>query len=109
MNTEEGAFHEHKEEDPNNPGYYRTIFDTKYFIQGNSILGGLSGFRYVSRKHPKRSCQLGLIYIIIRHGDAPDKYNNSYWEVPTENSYNFLYIPFISYSTIPFISYSTKF
>ena len=94
MNSDNGAYYEMY--DPVNDIY---IHEHKNFNQETTIIGGISGFRFISKRNPQNSWQLGLIYIFVYYGEVPDEYKQPGWGVHVEeNSVEFLGIPILSYS-----------
>lgn len=72
------------------------------FLQNKYVLGGISGFRVIGKRHPRNSWQFALAYLIIISEDIPEKYKDTNWQVWGEYD-NTRLIPW------PIISYTRKF
>jgi len=54
-------------------------YHTESFMQHNSFLLGITGFRFISRKRDVQSWQIGLTYAIVNQGEVPSKYKTGNW------------------------------
>ncbi len=71
------------------------------FLQKKYIIGGISGFRIISKRSPRNSWQFAMAYVFVISEDIPGKYKSSNWNVWGEYD-NIKFIPW------PIISYSIK-
>ncbi len=99
VNEEENAGYPFKIDDPSCEGCYWIDYYNEEFIQRNTLIGGLTGIRYVFKKYPKNSWQFGLVYLFIIHDDyIPDKYKKAPWEAEIDEGFDIIPFPFVSYS-----------
>jgi len=99
MNFETGASYPNQIDDPSCEGCYWIEYVEEEFIRKETIMFGLSGIRFIGNNNPKNSYQLGLIYIILKHGSVPYQYTQPPWEIEyTENQIEFIAFPLLSYS-----------
>jgi len=74
----------------------------EYFENNSLFIGGLSGFRLISKRKPNNYWQFGLIYILSFFDDLPSKYDSPNWEVFIEDDNFEVYL-------IPILTFSHKF
>jgi hypothetical protein len=98
MNIEESAHYEYQIDDPSCDECYWIEFIEEHFNQRETIVGGLSGFRYIGKKYTRNSWQFGLVYIFFIHdNEIPNKYKQPEWTT-FDNDMNYIFLPIISYS-----------
>ncbi len=78
---------------------YNKVMDIEEeYHSDDNIFFGFSGLKVQSRKNKLNCWQLSLLYVLIKEGEAPDKYNNPEWTDIESGEITFVPIPMIGYS-----------
>ena len=73
----------------------------EHFTQLNEILFGMTGFRFISKKKPFRSWQIGILYAFLHENrETPIEYSSPDWDIVRfgDSENHFFAFPIISYS-----------
>lgn len=75
------------------------IYDSEDFGQKQTVIYGLTGFRFINKNNDVVSWQVGLTYIIPFYEEVPSRYKAQYWNTYTKDGgSDFIAIPTISYT-----------